>query len=155
MCVCVCVCVKTAVSVDLIISAACSGVRSSTATLLIFTSWSPGTSRPSAGPPGHTKCPCVVKPEGVQLICIHAAAAVDNRQQLVIFMIFFHLKRIIIFRTALQNPAGVSKNCRSLPPSSMAAVTSTNDIIQDSLQFNRDVIRSYSRGLRLEVNISP
>ena len=81
----VCVCcvvlsVNADVSVDLIISAACSGVRSSTATLLIFTSWSPGTSRPSAGPPGYTKCPCVVMPERVQLACIHAATGIDDRQ---------------------------------------------------------------------------
>lgn len=48
-------CYKQIISANLIISAACSGVRSSTATLLIFTSWSPGTSRPSAGPPAHTK----------------------------------------------------------------------------------------------------
>ncbi len=72
--------VNAAVGADLIISAACSGVRSSTATLLIFTSWSPGTSRPSAGPPGYTKCPCVVMPEGVQLGSIHTAIGVDDRQ---------------------------------------------------------------------------
>lgn len=77
---CSCVFVDAAVGVDLIISAACSGVRSSAATLLIFTSWSPGTSRPSAGPPAHTKCLCVVMPEGVQLACIHTATGVDDRQ---------------------------------------------------------------------------
>lgn len=59
--------VNAAVSANLIISAACSGVRSSTATLLIFTSWSPGTSRPSAGPPAHTKRPCVVIFQGVPM----------------------------------------------------------------------------------------
>lgn len=48
-------CYTQRIGANLIISAACSGVRSSTATLLIFTSWSPGSSRPSAGPPAHTQ----------------------------------------------------------------------------------------------------
>lgn len=90
--VCVCVLVSAAVSADLIISAACSGVRSSTATLLIFTSWSPGTRRPSAGPPAHTKCPCVVTPGAVRSACIHAAAGADGSQTLAcILLISFHL----------------------------------------------------------------
>lgn len=74
-----CVFVNAAVCADLIISVACSGVRSSTETLLIFTSWSPGTSRPSAGPPAHTKCPCVVVPEGVQSACAHTATGAADR----------------------------------------------------------------------------